>query len=212
VDAGLRLREEPSVESTIVATLPKGTVVQMTGPPWERETADGFVWRAVIVGSTPEDALAGWVATVGPGTFLTLEPAECPAGPVDLQAVMGMTPFARLSCLGDDELELEGTVVTGFGGFAPGTFEPAWLAAPFGFAGAIGGTGSCCFFYHQPPGAEPVTAIDGDRLRLTGHFSDPAADGCRIATGEPPIPERDELARVHCREQFVATSVERVGP
>lgn len=209
VDAGLRLREEPGTESAIVATLPEGTLVRVTGPPWQRE-ADGFAWRWVIAGSDPEDVRAGWVATVGPGTFLTLEPVDCPPATVDLQAVIGMTDFARLVCLGGEELMLEGAAVSGFGGFTAGTFEPAWLAHPFGFSGAITAA-DCCFFYHRPPGSEPISVADGDRIRLTGHFDDPAASGCRVATGDPPIPEPDELAVAYCRERFVATSVELLG-
>jgi hypothetical protein len=38
-----------------------------------------------------------------------------------------------------------------------------------------------------------------------------AAVPCRIAPGDPPVPEPDELAVDYCRERFVATSVEVVG-
>lgn len=210
VDVGLRLRAEPGTESAIVATLAKGTLVRMAGPPWQRSAADGFVWRWVIVESNPQDSQAGWVATVGPGTFLTVEPLDCPTGAVDLQTVISMSELARLTCLRGQELTLEGTIVTGFGGFVFGNFEPGWLAHPFGFDGAISAA-DCCFFYHQPPGSERTTGVDGDRLRVTGHFDDPAAQNCHIATGDPPVPEPDELAVVYCRERFVATSVEVVG-
>ena len=87
-----------------------------------------------------------------------------------------------------------------------GTFEPGWLAGPWGWSGYVAVDDVCCFFYHQPPGTEPTSAIVGDHLRLTGHFDDPAASTCRIATGDPPVPEPDELAKVYCQERFVATA------
>lgn len=211
VDGGLRLRAEPGTGSAILATLAKGTLVEIFGPPWQRDAGDAFEWQRVLVQSADEHQV-GWVATIDPGTFLALEPIDCPTGPIELDIVLRMRDLARLTCLGGQELTLEGTVVTGFGGMILGTFEPGWLAGPFGFSGAIAAAGgACCFFYHQPPGSEPIFPLDGDRLRLTGHFDDPAATTCRIATGDPPIPEPDELAVVYCRERFVATSVEIVG-
>ena len=107
VDAGLRLRETPGTGSAILATLAKGTVVEMFGPPWQRDVGHGFEWRRVLVRSA-DDAQVGWVATVGPGTFLAVEPIDCPAGPVDLQTVMRMTAWARLTCLSGREVTVEG--------------------------------------------------------------------------------------------------------
>jgi hypothetical protein len=91
----------------------------MFGPPWIRD-ADGLEWRRVIVPSPTGNggAQAGWVATAdGTSMFLSMVNVACPAGPVDLATVIDMSEWARLTCFGSDELVLDGTVITGFGGY-----------------------------------------------------------------------------------------------
>jgi hypothetical protein len=77
-------------------------------------------------------------------------------------------------------------------------------------SGAIS-AGDTYMFYHQPPGSPLTSGTDGQPIRITGHFDDPAASSCRMAPGDPPVPEPDELAIIYCRERFVATSVELLG-
>jgi hypothetical protein len=114
-------------------------------------------------------------------------------------------------CFGDRELTVEGSVVTGFGGVEPGTFEPEWLAHPHAAAGAIS-NGRQGFFFHQPPDAEREQLAEGQRVRVTGHFDDPAAATCAMATGVEGTPEPDAIAVLYCRERFVASAVEVIAP
>ena len=210
VTVDLRLRTEPGLNAAITSKLAAGTIVDLIGPPWQRD-ADGYVWRRVAVGSDSAERQGGWVGDLPGGGFLTLEPANCPTGTVDLQEVINLTEWERLYCLHGEELVLEGSVVTGFGGMILGSFEPSWLAHPFGFSGAIAAADGY-MMYHLTPGIDRVSAPDGTRLRLTGHFDDAAAESCRVATDEPPVPEPDALAISYCRERFVVTSVEVLEP
>jgi len=205
VDA-VQVRQEPGTTAPVDATLRRDAVVYLAGPPFARQ-ADGFDWRWIIAG---EPRGAGWMA-IGDGTSAYLATVEvaCPEHEADLATVIAMTEWARLSCFGGRELVLDGTVISGFGGYILGTFEPAWLAHPFAFSGAIS-AGEGYMFYHAAPGTEFGSGSDGQRLRITGHFDDPAAATCRISTGDPEVADPDELAILHCREKFVATSVELI--
>jgi hypothetical protein len=213
---GLRLREAPGTSASVLQTLARGAVVYLTGPPFSR-SANGFDWRQVVWARDyagwpmlPPDSLTGWVATGTDATsYLALADVDCPDGPPDLATLTGMTPWARLSCFGNRELTVEGAVVTGFGGVTHGTYEPAWLASPMGFSGAIiARTG---LSYHQPPDAERPNVVEGQRLRVTGHFDDPASQSCRMTTGADLQPEPDALAVLDCRQRFVAVAFEVVG-
>jgi hypothetical protein len=211
----LRLRSDPGT-GDILATMPQGSVVYFAGPPFER-SADGITWRFMWYASGwadwpvfPPDPQSGWAATEdSDNAFFVPGSINCPAGTADTNAIFALPEAARVECFGDNDLGVEGTVISGYGGLAPGVYEPAWLAAPFGFSGAIQTVGGP-FFYHRESG-ERSPYSDGERLRITGHYADPAANTCTIATGEPPIPEPDEFAVAYCREIFVATHIEVVN-
>lgn len=212
VDAVL-LREEPGTNAKAVTTIPSGDVVYLGGPPFERE-ADGYTWRYVWYlpdyGGWPvypsgRDIMAGWAAIGEPTTpFLVPEPAICPSEPITVDVLAETLPATLAECLADREITLTGTVVTGFGGYMLGDFEPGWLAAPFGFAGAIS-TATDPFFYSMRSGQTGF--IDGQRIQIAGHFDDPAAGNCHMAVGDPPVAEPDKLAKIACQSRFVATSV-----
>jgi hypothetical protein len=55
-DDGVRMRAEPSTTAEIVAELPAGTELKVTGPAGE---ADGFSWYPV---ENPETGDSGYVA------------------------------------------------------------------------------------------------------------------------------------------------------
>ena len=178
VDAVL-LREEAGTDARAIARIPSDDVVDVTGPPFERE-ADGYTWRYVwyLPGydawptyPSGRDIAVGWVA-IGEGTnpFLTRQPASCPAEPLTADVLTTTRPYTLVDCFGSRELTVKGTVVTGFGGVAPGVFQPYWLAGPFGFAGAIA-PATHVFFYYMPSG--PTDFRDGQRIEITGHFDDP---------------------------------------
>jgi len=211
----LLLREEPGTNAKAVARIPSGDIVYLGGPPFERE-ADGYTWRYVLYlpdeGTLPvvpagPDVVAGWVA-IGEGTtqFLTPEPPDCPAEPetLTIDDLATMPPYTVVACFGDREITFKGTVITGFGGYMAGEFEPYWLAAPNSFAGVIS-TASGTFAYTMPSGQTGLK--DGQRIEITGHFDDPAAGKCHMAVGDPPIAEPDKLAWMACQSRFVAASV-----
>ena len=209
----LLLREEAGTNAKVITRIPSGDVVYLTGPPFERE-ADGHTWRYVWYApgydawptlSGRNDVVNGWVA-IGKGTtpFLVPEPAVCPAEPITVNVLSETLPFTLAECVGGREITVKGTVVTGFGGYFLGVFEPYWLAGPFGFAGAIA-SATHPYFYYMPSGQTDF--VDGQRIQITGHFDDPTADECHMAVGDPPVAEPAELARMACRSRFVATEI-----
>jgi hypothetical protein len=211
----LLLREEPGSNTMVMARIPGGDVVYLSGlPPFERE-ADGYTWRHVwyIPGfdewpSHPGGAFEdGWVA-IGEGStpFLTPVQPDCPTGPETLGVddLAAMLPYTVVDCVGDRELTLKGKVITGFGGYMVGEFEPFWLAAPHSFAGVITSAGHTYSYLLQSDG---TGLTDGQRIQITGHFNDPAARDCHVAVGDPPVAEPDSLARMWCQTRFVATDI-----
>lgn len=212
VDA-LFLREEPGLTGRVVATMARGEVMYLMGPPFVVE-ADGYVWRLGGYRSgydawpmNPDGRWSsGWAAASNADGTALLAPAAvtCPTVPIELDVLLTMVEWERATCLGTQEITVQGRVVTGFGGFAFGTFEPAWLAHPFGFSGAIG-TDEAYLFYREPEGGP--SPAHGQLLRITGHFNDSAAETCHIAPGDPPVSQPDSLAVMACRGVFVATSV-----
>jgi hypothetical protein len=210
----LVLREEPGTSAKAVARIPGGDIVYLLGPPFERED-DGYVWRYVrylpdddaslVLPPAGVEVAFGWVA-IGEGTtpFLTPEPAICPAEPITVDVLAETLPFALVECFGRREITVKGTVITGFGGYIVGEFEPSWLAHPNSFAGAIS-TATHPFFYSMPSG--PTHFVDGQRIQITGHYDDPAAAECHMAPGNPPVAEPNSLARMACQSRFVATEI-----
>lgn len=210
VDA-LRLRREPRANAPIVATLPLDAIVQMEAEPPFQRSVDGIEWRSVSYSpGSGRASLSGWVAA-GDGElpFLAADAIECPTKPASIQALAAMTDWAHVTCFRNRELVIEGIVITGLGGTTVGDYGPMWLAFPFAFGGVIQ-AGDDILVYKMP-GQRPDGLVDGQKLRVTGHFDDPAAATCRVAYGEPAVPEPASLAIAYCRSQFVATSVEAIG-
>jgi hypothetical protein len=235
---GLRIREEPSTSTAIVGTVNAGEVVHLVmnanflGPI----EADGFDWYLVQHapgwrdwpanppgegdGPSGDPRIVGWIAAASESeAFLSLSRADCP-DQIDIATLWAHTAWERLSCLGDQQITVEGTYgCGGCGGLAPGTFEPEWLAHPLNFhafsppwadrpAVVEGMTLSI------PPDVPPLGSDQaGSVLRVRGHFNDPRSTECSIAPGEPGAERAaDELAAEwYCRLQFVVESWEVVG-
>jgi hypothetical protein len=230
VTDGLRMREAPSTETALIDDLPVDQVL-LVGYAWQRGdwgpvSANGFSWYPVIRldevtelpplsdGPLDTESTFGWVAA-GDSTeaYIQLAEPRCPARPVNLAVVEAMQPWEQLACFGSEQITLEGTFgCGGCGGLFPGTFEPNWLANPFNaaFLSTDPNARVGPFVMRFAP-AGPVVPADGQILRVVGHFDDPAAVGCTVSPGEPPVPLDPRAAELYCREQFVVESLEITG-
>ena len=218
----LPLHDRPATDSAVQASIPAGQLVylQMAGESGPYE-ADDAVWYPVAWAPdfkawpiVPGGEFVGWLPVARDG-FATVEPIEvlCPAAEPDAAQLAGMTPWARLTCHGNDELVLEGRWIAGNGGIVPWTGEPAWLVMPsFDRALAPGDGGQPFPFVTAPDIPVDLEQFGAAEVRITGHFDDPAANECVIQAGEPLADQPAESVRTHCRERFVVTSVEILGP
>ena len=236
---GLRVREEPSTSSPVLATLPAGEALYILATPnlLGPIEAEGYDWYLVMHaqdwhgwpehppgsgdGPSADPRTSGFVAArSGSESFVALEPVTCPAGTVDIHTIYAMIPWARLACFGDRQLTFEGTYgCGGCGGLAPGTFAPAWLIHPINFnllqpPYAEGHRAVEILVLRDPPEGPALEDVEpGSVLLVTGHFDDPLAVDCVIAPGGPgeEQPAHEGAAELLCREQFVVESWEVLG-
>lgn len=206
----LLLREEPGLGAPVRTKMAGGEMVYLIGPPFE-VSADGYTWRLVSYAAGyhawplfPDKTwFSGWAAASGPeGLFLRPLRASCPDEPITLAKVLALPDWDRARCFGNRELTISGQIITGFGGYVPGTFDPEWLASPLG-AGAVGIDEGYLFYYERH--ATPYEQ-GGGRIELTGHFNDLAAQRCSMAVGEPPDPQPKDLAVMYCQGKLVVTA------
>lgn len=125
-----------------------------------------------------------------------------------------MWPF----CFQDRQLVLRGYVgeCGGCGGTTDYVTVPAWLLEPLGYArfwlrGTPGtaGLGELTIAVQINPKHPVRIPPTGAHVRITGHFDDPAAAGCRLIPGFGSVaalpPAGASVAT--CRQQFVVTAV-----
>ena len=235
---GLRLRDAPSTDAAVVATVGAGEVLYLvTNPntlgPVEGDGYEWYIgmhapgyrgWPNNLPGfddPSGDQRVFGWFAAGNDAEpFVSLAPARCTDGEVTIQSLYGLTPWERLACLGDRQLTIEGTFgCGGCGGLAPGTFEPEWLSHPINFnilgpPWAEGHDASESLVLRVPPDVVQFDTVEaGSVLRVVGHFNDPISAECVIAPGEPgsEVPADDGAAEWFCREQFVVESWENIG-
>ncbi len=213
----LELREGPGVGGPVLTTIAAGQVVWIQGSGEFGPVTTGGVtyypasfalnyagWPAGVDGG-----FQGWVPTERDGVPLVeLAPVVCPVDAPRPGVLAGMTAWARLTCYGRGEVVLEGSWVNGSGGIWPWDGEPAWLVPPDVERAISGADGQFSFVLAPnvvvPAGLEAV----GGRVRITGHFDDPAAATCVIRAGEPIVEQPAGSVHLFCRERFVATSLE----
>jgi hypothetical protein len=230
---GLRLRTGPGVDAPgfVFPCNPTGCTepvvinagwraLAMAGPV----AADAYDWYLVKLDEADRgSAHLGWAATPqAADPWLVTAEYECPAEKVDLDTAVSLGAVALLYCYGAEPLTLDGYVVKGFGCGGTGTFEPLWLAHPcanMSYISPVGSTdGDGRLFLHYPASGvvNPTLELDaGQRVRIVGHFDDPASRTCTImpdeeANSEPNLGTSavDEAADVaQCRLRFVVTDV-----
>lgn len=216
----LRIREAPTTGAPEVGTLAAGTRGFVVEGPTD---ADGYRWYLVTaMGIPPQSGCAGpletspyscpvwygWLASASPEGDAWLRPAQvaCPEpGPLDRRWLDAqLEPMSLLACFGADPVTVtawlperpDSTPPPGGCRFEPGaewlcdvgytTLMPdaAEPATTLGFSIAV-----------PPDGVDEFEAMRGQWVQVTGHFDDPAAQGC---------PEGHERQR--CRARFVFES------
>jgi hypothetical protein len=225
---GLQLREGPTVAATPfqfpcnpaggctdpVVVNAGWTVMAFDGPI----AADGYDWYLVqLDAGYPGSAHVGWAATPQSGDpWLVPADDECPSEVPDLETAIATGPLRLLYCFGDEPLSFEGYVVQGFGCNVIGRFEPEWLAHPcanMSFISPVASSdGDGRLFLHFPaPGVtNPTLELNaGQRVRIVGHFDDPAAKTCVIEADT--VTAADPAAGIaRCRARFAVTEVDAI--
>ncbi len=228
----LTLRADPGLDGEVLWRLRAGTLGFVIDGPIE---ADGYAWyhlsgMGLPYGSgcvTPEPgelldcpAYIGWVAGATPDGSAWLEagtPAECPPTPPTVD-ILSQLPFTmRLVCFDSEDHTYtawwpELPEDAGLGGAcAAGETDVGWLVCQNINHTVLNSDGSV------PTGAgaswpvtiDPASGVTmpkrGQWVEVTGHFDDPAAQGCGEAA---ELMDSDPGALVfNCRLQFVLTAV-----
>lgn len=192
------------------------TMVALAGPV----VADGYEWYLVqLIPEHPGSAHIGWAATPPTGdAWLRASGYQCPAGRPDLAGAIGMGAVLLLYCYSGEELSFEGYVVTGFGCNQMGIFEPIWLAHPcanMSFISPVQDSNDDIFLHFPAPGViNPTLELDdGQRVRIQGHFDDPAAASCVMEAATEAEMDDASLSSAtdvavdvaRCRLRFVMT-------
>ena len=229
----LNVRAKPSVNSKGVGVVtPDNVLVIDSYGPF---TNDGYTWQHGMVvsknGTLPSlsqdldqpDALRGWIAVAkGSAKYVKQLKPRCPAT-IDLPGIQNMLGSELLACFGSNSIELTGTFgCGGCGGYAPGSWEPDWLANVFkpnllSIYPVEGGQLLVALVLHFPPGGVEAPAV-ASVIRVRGHFDDPAARTCRFSGVDPLRPDGDQLvpiddatAELICSQKFVVESYEVLG-
>jgi hypothetical protein len=222
----LRVREAPTSDAKVLLALDPGDQVLVIGNPnWLGPVrADDYDWYPIVypLDYVPGTETIGWIAAgSGETPFVETVPPTCRG--TDLMAVARLTGYGRLACFGDTDLIFEGTYGCGeCGGLAPGIFEPAWLAHPFGghiFQAAVlvGPDGAWSLpgrmAFRMDPAVGIPRPIEGSTIRIAGQFDHPASASCSISAGPPgeEVSADPRAAVLYCREQFVVRSLEVTG-
>jgi hypothetical protein len=219
---GLRVREEPGLDGRSLGTLPRGAgSIVVVGPV----SADGFEWyrlRALGLSmgtgcegpfvTTPYNCPSwfGWVAARGPdGAAWLVADDACPAWPggsLTTEFVFGVEQLRYLACFGGDTRTVAGYYPVipedaGLGGTCEVPDAVLWLGCNLGYEHLVidpaDGFGAPGFQMVVAPGV--AMPERGHLIEVTGHYDDPAAQGCTF--GEIP-----EVSVLKCRSEFVVTS------
>ena len=228
---GLRLRESPRLDGAVLTRIGAGEVVYVVdagGTQLPPTFDDGYAWYPVqfIPGyadwpaDPPTDTAAfGYVAghsTKGERLVELMEP-RCPSA-ADIESLTRITAWERASCMGDQQLTLEGTYGCGVCDSLAqeGTWEPEWLASylnpmsPLSPVGQVQNVGiEPIVLAFRPVVGKPDSGMSGSVMRVVGHFNDPLSADCVV--GDESGLAEDAAAEWYCRERFVVDGWEVIG-
>ena len=131
----------------------------------------------------------------------------------------GTYAVEALACYGDSDLRFVAFVAApeGLGGVETYRIEPSWLVGrghwlavdesmePEGFA-----SGPFLPVFVPPADETAFAGLNAQWVEIHGHFSDPAANRCRVTEGTPPTAPTAPQAIEICTTSFVLTSIQLV--
>jgi hypothetical protein len=197
---------------------------------WSRdeglELVDGLVdWTSLKRGAAmafgPERAIAVRPRITAP---LVSPPADvyterwerrepvCRPGKPKIRHIAAMRPVERLECFGGRDLTFRAWIpYFEYGGICQFEDPHAWMLCSEFYLATGPGLGGGYVGFGLAPGAEHVGSW-GDRVRVTGHFDDPAAARCPEPGWDGRVPDgwqrRTRASFVNeCRRQFVVTKM-----
>lgn len=213
----IALREGASVDATRLGRLANGSHSFVVDGP---VPADGFDWFQLTgMGIPPQSGCVGpietdpytcpiWFGWAAGGSgpddpWLEAVQIECPApGPLDERWVqVQMEPMSLLACFGSPSVTVIGWLPEilgdGLGGACPQYATESAFLCDLGYTKLTiseeeDWTGRGLSVAVPPDGADEFEGLRGQWLEVTGHFDDPAAQGC---------PEGHDRQR--CRARFV---------
>jgi hypothetical protein len=234
----LRVRSKPEVSDQSVKYEPllwKGALAWVTEGPVQ---GSGYDWyRIAPMGEAdlqvhPDPPPPGWVAAASTdGEPWIADWGGCPSAPLDTASDMDWPPqgMIGLSCNGSRTIEFVAMASRWEAECEDGDrwllIEPAWFRG-CGDRYVLDGNGGFTQWERTPlfvalaPDAEVDVsrAIETGtwiRVRVTGHYDDPRARGCKLAERDGTVSEdpTDEGVVFSCRTQFVVTrlSDQRTG-
>ena len=218
----VNLRSQPNDGASLVAALETDRRLFIIGEPTE---ADDLRWYrvATVPDATCQDQcdLIGYVATPvasDEDPWITEVAISCPTSPMAVDDLATLAPLEALHCFGSNEIVVTGTIDETLGGYeSPVLFNPAWLAFPFAPPYFLTSNGAA-IGYHPHPDADLEPPADGDVVRVTGHYEDPAAPSCEAyihpefeGDGADLLPN-PVLVVLTCRATFAWTDYEVTGP
>jgi hypothetical protein len=161
-------------------------------------------------------AAGGWLPEPNPLLALAPDPigAECPALPADLLEFSVADVAGIISCHGDAPITFEGLSVPcdGCAGSADGDPQPAWLMNPYTnvlYMSPIATDSGWQTTLILGPSLKLDPAWVDHRLRITGHFDDPAALTCHQDVTADTVEwwTGPQSVITGCRQSFVVTDV-----
>ena len=170
--------------------------------------------RTIAVGTGSTAPLVSPPADVYTERWKRREPACRPNRP-KVRDIVAMRPAKRLECFGGRKLTFNAWIpYYEYGGVCPFGEPYMWMVCDDWHVATGPGPGRQFLSFGLSPGARYVGKA-GDRVRVTGHFDDPAAAGCPEPGWNGNVPDgwgRQTRAGFvnECRKRFIVTDMRPV--